>query len=851
MTGSVTAQSVLTQVGQAVVVPRYVGDSQYEKQNLAPLMQWCEDRQERTVEEARRSCDWRHTRQNSFHFGASKAVYWLSVRLHNGSSASRNVVVDFGVSHEDYLDWYVLDSASGNRLTQGRMGDRLPMQVRSLPTRHQGIPVQVPASRDVELYVRSASFDGWHQLLQPQLLSEKAYLEAEQKEDFANGLIFGGLGAIVIVAFSAYTATRQRSILLYGLALAGLLVYSMAKTSYDLMFLWPNAPGLHSRIVFIVGPLTILLYTALVFDLLKARSHLPRWLWNGLMLWCTLAAVSGLPAVFDHIQWAVYSTLVAAWLTLPVFLTVCWLAIRQVPGAWMMVIAVAAQVVAVLLNALRAMGLLRTVTFDQSVFQMAGLFQALVLAYAMARILIQMRQEKLKAAQQAHEAHTRLRAQEEHELRHDKLTGLPNRLALLEWLRQRMDQQRPFAVIHIGIFDFKAVNDQFGHAGGDYALLELSRRCQALLGPGDMMAKQLSDQFILVLHGMDTIQALSVASQLMQRLTQPIAYAESEIVLRPRMGLAAYPEDGKEAEILLQHAHIAKREAAHLVSHIQTYHSGSDKIFERRNLLLRDLRSAIAGEQFLMVYQPKLNLRTGQVDKAEALLRWDHPQLGRISPVEFIPLVERADASWQLSMWVLERGIAQMAKWRQRGYHIGLALNLSAQDLHHRQLPEQVRKLLESYEVPAAQLTLEITESGIMQNLDSVRLVLAALCELGVTLSIDDFGTGYSSLAMLKQLPVKELKIDRAFVAPLERSSSEQSDDAAIIRSIIGIGHSVGMRVVAEGVETLAVARLLESWQCEYVQGYWLKPPLAADQFIDWLAAGTGHYITELQPALP
>lgn len=847
LAGVTIAQAASQPMPGVVIVPRFVGDRLYERQNLVPKLRWCEDRGQRSVEEVRQQCNWQVSRQQSLHFGASPSAFWLHVRLHNISSADRNAVVDFGVSRQDYLDWYVLDATTGARLAQGRVGDRLPMQVRELPTRRQGIPVRVSPAGDIDVYVRTDSYDGWNQMLKPVLLSEKIFLESEQKQDFANGLIFGMLGAIAAASLTAYAATRIRSILLYGLALVSLLMYSMVMNDYDLMFIWPNAPDLHNRLSFFVGPATVLLYCALVFELLQMSSQLPRWAWRGLQLWSVLAALSCLPAMFGHVLLSMYTTLVAAWLTLPAFVAVCWLAWRKVPAAGLMAMAFAAQVLAALLNASRTMGLLRNVSFDQSIIQLAGLFQALVLAYAMAQLLIRMRQENQHSAQLALEAQAKLHAQQEQELRQDKLTGLPNRLALVEWLQTRMSQPRPLAVIHIGISDFKAVNEQYSHQGGDYALVELCRRCQAVLGPGDFLARQLSDEFIMVLHGVDTIQALSVASQLMQRLAQPIPYGEAEMVLRSRMGIATYPQDGRDPETLLQHVHIAKREASHLASRIQAYHKGSDKLFERRNLLLRDLRSAIAAEQFLLVYQPKLNLTTGRVDTAEALLRWDHPQLGRVSPMEFIPLVERADATWQLSMWVLERGIAQMARWLQRGYRIGLSLNLSAQDLHHRQLPKLVQDLLEKYTVPAELLTLEITESGVMQHLDSVHMVLNALCEQGVRLSIDDFGTGYSSLAMLKQLPVRELKIDRAFVAPLERDDSENSEDAAIVRAIIGIAHSFGLQVVAEGVETLAVARMLSDWQCEYLQGYWLTQPLAADHFLVWLEQGGERYMQAMQ----
>jgi EAL domain-containing protein (putative c-di-GMP-specific phosphodiesterase class I) len=261
------------------------------------------------------------------------------------------------------------------------------------------------------------------------------------------------------------------------------------------------------------------------------------------------------------------------------------------------------------------------------------------------------------------------------------------------------------------------------------------------------------------------------------------------------------------------------------------YQHGRDLAHQRQVRLIRDLRRAAANNELSLHYQPKLDLRDKQVRQAEALLRWQHPQLGNVSPGEFIELAERTGSIQTLTRWVIEEGIRQLSEWNARGLVVQLSLNISADDLLGADLHERVLRLLDLYGIAAEQLIFEITESAIMREPEKALKVLNSLRDSGISLSVDDFGTGYSSLAHLKRLPVQELKIDQSFV----RNLDETSEDAVIVRSTIEMSHNLGLKVVAEGVEYEHSLRLLERWNCDTAQGYLISRPLTAAAFEAWM----------------
>lgn len=419
-----------------------------------------------------------------------------------------------------------------------------------------------------------------------------------------------------------------------------------------------------------------------------------------------------------------------------------------------------------------------------------------------------------------------------HNALHDPLTGLPNRTLALERLGSAITAQRNTALIYLGIGNFRAVNESLGPEGGDLALQQMSRRLQATLRPGDSVARIIGDEFLLLLENTDSDSAVGIADKVQQLLLKPLRVGNHDVALDCRIGIASYPVDGNAPEDLLRRAAIAMQDAAGLASHLQVYQRGRDDAQQRQIRLIRDLRHAASRGELLLHYQPKLDIAAGQVRQAEALLRWQHPVLGMVSPGEFIPLAERTGSIQLLTAWVIEEVSRQLREWAGRGLRVQVSLNISTEDLIDPQLPARVRQLLDTYQVPAQQLIFEITESGVMLNPEVALQVLHGLRECGISLSVDDFGTGYSSLAQLKRMPVQELKIDQSFIRDLD----DASEDAVIVRSTIEMSHSLGLKVVAEGVEFERSLQLLGRWQCDIAQGYLISRPLAAKAFETWMA---------------
>ncbi len=415
---------------------------------------------------------------------------------------------------------------------------------------------------------------------------------------------------------------------------------------------------------------------------------------------------------------------------------------------------------------------------------------------------------------------------------HDGLTGLPNRTLAIERLGSSITAERPVALLNLGIGNIRSVNETCGAGGSDLALQQVSRRLQAVLRPGDSLARLLADEFLLMVDGSDRDSAVATADQLQQLLIKPLRVGSHDIALDCAIGIAVYPDDGATPDELLRRANLAMRDAASAPGRLQLYQHGREDDHERQITLIRDLRRAAEAGELVLHYQPKLNIKEGHVRQAEALLRWQHPQYGMVSPGEFIPLAERTGSIQGLTAWVIEDVLRQLREWNQRGLRVLMSLNISAEDLHDIGLATRVSRLLAHYAVPAEQLIFEITESAVMANPDIALKVLHSLRACGISLSVDDFGTGYSSLAQLKRMPVQELKIDQSFVRELD----DASEDSVIVRSTIEMSHSLGLKVVAEGVEFERSLRLLQKWKCDTAQGYLISRPLTASAFEAWVA---------------
>ncbi|SNS75686.1 diguanylate cyclase (GGDEF) domain-containing protein [Geodermatophilus pulveris] len=423
-------------------------------------------------------------------------------------------------------------------------------------------------------------------------------------------------------------------------------------------------------------------------------------------------------------------------------------------------------------------------------------------------------------------------AAQEHSSLHDPLTGLPNRRHVLRLLRARLAEEPRTAVVMVDVDGFKDVNDAFGHATGDLLLSEVGRRLADRFGAGSV-ARLGNDEFaVLVSAVADAEDARTRVTALVAAVSVPFAVHGLSVDVQVSAGLAVAPEHGEDAAGLLQRADTALYTAKQRRRDVEVYDSTADRASHRVRMT-GDLRDAIAAGALTVHYQPKTDPATGRVHGAEALVRWEHPEHGRVSPEEFIPLAEQTGLIRPLTTLVLDTALAACAGWRRQGHHLGVAVNLSTRSLTDTELPAQVGEALRRAGLPPAALTLEITETAVMADLARSVAVLQELRAIGVRLSVDDFGTGQSSLAYLKLLPVHEMKIDKAFVLGL----ADDQGDAAIVRAALSLGRAMGLWVVAEGVEDGTTLALLAEWGCDSVQGYHVSRPLPPAALEAWLDA--------------
>ena len=433
------------------------------------------------------------------------------------------------------------------------------------------------------------------------------------------------------------------------------------------------------------------------------------------------------------------------------------------------------------------------------------------------------------------ERNTTLRREAENSLlrmaQYDFLTGLPNRQQLQQQLDQILEDagrlQRRVAVLCVGLDDFKGINEQFSYQSGDQLLLALSDRLRSHSGRLGALARLGGDQFALVQADIEQpYEAAELAQSVLDDLEQPFQLDQQEVRLRATIGITLFPEDGDSTEKLLQKAEqtmtLAKSRSR---NRYQFYIASVDSEMRRRRELEKDLRDALAQNQLHLVYQPQVDYRDHRVVGVEALLRWQHPQHGFVPPDLFIPLAEQNGTIIPIGEWILDQTCRQLREWHDQGFSdLRMAVNLSTVQLHHAELPRVVNNLMQVYRLPPKSLELEVTETGLMEDISTAAQHLLSLRRSGALIAIDDFGTGYSSLSYLKSLPLDKIKIDKSFVQDL----LEDEDDATIVRAIIQLGKSLGMQVIAEGVETAEQEAYIIAQGCHEGQGYLYSKPLPA-----------------------
>jgi len=438
-----------------------------------------------------------------------------------------------------------------------------------------------------------------------------------------------------------------------------------------------------------------------------------------------------------------------------------------------------------------------------------------------------------------------------HVAHHDALTGLANRPLLHDRLvhatQRAARMQKRVAVLFMDLDRFKYVNDSLGHSAGDMLLRACADRLRESVRESDTVARFGGDEFVVILEGLNSAaDVLQPLTKILGRFNAPFEINGRELTATASIGVSMYPDDGQDVETLLMHADAAMYRAKEKGAGTYEFHSAQGSSQGQQRLLLESsLHRALEREELFLVYQPKLELATGCVTGVEALMRWQHPTLGLVSPVQFIPIAEDTGLIESMGQWALEVACRDALRWRNEGHPVQVSVNLSSRQLNRPRLVEEVAQVLAQSGLDPAMLELEITESGVMRNPTRAAAQLRELRDLGVSLAIDDFGTGYSSLSYLQRFPLSTLKIDRSFIKDLPGDE----DAAALTAGIIGLAQRLRMKVVAEGVETLEQLGFLRTNHCDQIQGYYLSKPITAGEMSRFLARDVRNLVSPVAAA--
>ncbi|HLG22299.1 MAG TPA: EAL domain-containing protein, partial [Candidatus Manganitrophaceae bacterium] len=419
---------------------------------------------------------------------------------------------------------------------------------------------------------------------------------------------------------------------------------------------------------------------------------------------------------------------------------------------------------------------------------------------------------------------------------YDSLTDLPNRALFHDRLQQAIltgqREGQSVSVLVLGLDRFKEINNTLGYQQGDILLKQIGPRLRKILRASNTVARFVGDEFAVILPNTPLKGGAVVAQKILEALGAPFTVEEMTLQVKASIGIALFPDHAADAESLTRMADVAMYMAKEAESGYAIYVSEQDHHSLGRLSLMSDLRRALDDDaQLFLLYQPKVNLQTNRVDGVEALIRWRHPSQGLISPDQFIPLAEQTGMIKPLTPWVLNAALRDRQAWRRAGLEIPVAVNISARNLHDPLFPEEVERLFSTSEASPEWLELEITESSIMSDPPRAMETLTRFSKMGIRISIDDFGVGYSSLGYLKRLPIDKIKIDKSFII----GYMTDSNDAVIVRSTIDLGHNLGLKVIAEGVENRQTLEKLISLGCDTAQGYYLSRPLPVDELARWL----------------
>lgn len=791
--------------------------------------------------------NWVQAEDGSPTFGFSASQYWLRLQVNNTQATHQNLVFEIGYPLLDYVAVYIIKK---NELIHTlTTGDGQPFYPRDIDHPHILARFQLAADEQVDIYARIQTKGSM--ILPVNIWQEHVFFEGAAKEQKFHFFFYGFLTVIMLINLAIFFTLREKLYLYYALSTLSYILFFVTSRGYGHQLFLSNFPSLNSQLFVSSMPLLALFSLLFAREFLQTKQFNPKLdiaircmiyfeyinlVISVLLDYNTAVRVSAVSAVVLFVILFLAGPL--SWYAkrrAGVFFTIAWLPLTLGFAA----------------TAGRTSGVLSNNFFTEYAMQLGSGIEALILTLALADRLYREREEKIVAqAANIQKEKQRLAIQNElsETLMRDPITNLANRNRF-EWLADKTFREHPeekFIICVTRITRIHEITRTLGISSVDRILKAIASHHNPTVAklPGvvtspnsqgeiDAAFQLTADTFGAIVHLQSFEENQTQYQQYIQSLMLPIELDLLSIDLDPQIGSAVYPSDGEDAAQLIRNALVAMESSHYAPDQVVYYDKALDIYNESRLTLMADLKESLRNNGTELYYQPKLDLLHNTIVGLEALIRWNHPQQGFISPATFVPLAEQTGVIKALSLWVIEHALQDLAWLRSKGYQGSMSLNISAKDLLSEKLNGHIKVTLDKHQLEPAALSLELTETAAMDEPEAGLLALNQLTALGVKISIDDFGAGYSSLSYLKQLPASEIKLDRSLI--MDVNSSEES--RLIVKTSIDMAHGLGYRVVAEGIEDTETYELLKDLQCDQIQGFWLCKPMPLADIQNWLSS--------------
>ncbi|WP_417515647.1 EAL domain-containing protein [Marinobacter sp.] len=786
--------------------------------------------------------DWLPMTTSSPNFGYTSDTVWFRFDI----PASRQIdLLEIAYSHLDHIAFYIIENG---RLTETIVtGDRNPFSQRPILNRHFLFPFSPENSdnRQILLEIRTSGT-----LQVPvEFWNTQTFFEHASVEEQLNALYYGIMISVILFNLLVFIALREHVYLLYVLSTLGylLVICNLNGTAFQL--LWPGSPGIQNRAMLFMVPLAViftLLFSRSFLNLKKTGPTLDRVVLGFVALSATVLTVTSMMEYSSAIRLTVVTAFPST-LLLAVIGPLQWL--RRNPQAGYYTIAWGALSIGGAITAANRYGLLPGNFITDYGMQIGSVIEATLLAVALAARLYREREDKVDAREAELAA---MAARRNAELKlienalHNPLTGLPNRasfeMQVSDLIRQTPDKRHGVVVIHLN--NLQSVTKTLGHQNSDRILELASQKFNAITrklpgivslgqhnGSNFFIASLDPETFACVVDADTSEGARRSVARAVEAIRSPVDYLGMQIPLHAQLGIAISPAHGTDATSLIRRACIAESSERAQDSGIAYYKTSRDSYSAGRLTMISGLQQALASCELALYLQPKLNLRTGQIDSLETLIRWPRKEQA-VRADEIIVLAEQTGLIKPLTRWVLTQSLQLRSRLLEAGHHLDFSVNISPYNLREPDFPLFVDQLMSAHPQHEGSIIFEVTETSMMQDPVNALKTLNTLSDAGIPVSIDDFGSGYSSLSYIKQLPASEIKIDRSLITDL----ATREEDRVIVQTTIDMCHALGYRVVAEGVENEATASLLKEMGCDMIQGYMLSRPLPIEQMLGWLA---------------